>query len=409
MSLFRRSRALSAFLGGALLLGAGTAFAEFGLNMTEGVTEVSREVYGLHMLIFYVCCAIAVVVFGAMFYSIFAHRKSVGAVPAQFHESTTVEIIWTVVPFVILIAMAIPATQSLIKLEDASNPEMTIKITGYQWKWGYEYPEQNISFISNLDKTSNAARLLNSGTDVSGVQDYLLSVDKPLVIPTGKKIRFLITSSDVIHSWWVPDFGWKKDAIPGFINEAWTKVDEPGVFRGQCAELCGKDHGFMPIVVRALSPEDFDKWVAEQGGTTAAAADAAAPTVMAAAEGMADKTMPMAKETMTDAMPADTSMSKDDLMARGKDVYATSCGSCHGATGAGLQGLFPAITGSAFATGDIAAHMDIVMNGRPGTAMAAYKHQLNDTDIAAVVTFERNALGNSAGDHLEPSAVKAAR
>lgn len=264
---------LGALLGAVLMVGGSPAFAEYGLNMTEGVTAISEEVYGLHMLIFYVCCAIAVVVFGAMFYSIFAHRKSVGATPAQFHESTAVEIVWTVVPFLILIGMAIPATKALIQLEDASESDMTIKVTGYQWKWQYEYPEEKLSFFSSLDAASNKARQLNSGEDVAAVSDYLLNVDNPIVIPTGKKVRFLITSNDVIHSWWVPALGWKKDAIPGFINEAWTKVEKPGTYRGQCAELCGRDHGFMPIVLIAKTPEEYDAWVKQQGGTVSAAAE----------------------------------------------------------------------------------------------------------------------------------------
>lgn len=253
-----------ALLGGAMLLGAGSAAAEYGLNMTPGVTNVSGEVYHLHMLIFYICCAIAVVVFGAMFYSIWKHRKSVGAQAANFHESTTVEIIWTVIPFAILISMAIPATKALINLEDASDPDMTVKVTGYQWKWHYAYPEEQIGFFSSLDAKSNEARQLGSKIDPASVENYLLDVDNRLVLPVGKKVRFLITSNDVIHSWWVRDLGWKKDAIPGFINEAWTRADKPGVYRGQCAELCGKDHGFMPIVVEFKEQADYDAWVAAQ-------------------------------------------------------------------------------------------------------------------------------------------------
>lgn len=263
---------LGVLLGATLMVGGSPAFAEYGLNMTEGVTSISQEVYGLHMLIFYVCCAIALVVFGVMFYSIFKHRKSVGATPAQFHESTAVELVWTVVPFLILISMAIPATKSLIQLEDASEADLTIKVTGYQWKWQYEYPEEKLSFFSTLDAESNKARQLNSGVDVSAVPDYLRNVDHPLVIPTGKKVRFLITSNDVNHAWWVPDLGWKKDAIPGFINEAWTRIDKPGTYRGQCAELCGRDHGFMPIVLIAKTPEEYEAWVKEKQGGSASAA-----------------------------------------------------------------------------------------------------------------------------------------
>lgn len=270
-----------ALLGGAMLLGAGGAVAEYGLNMTQGVTEVSGEVYRLHMLIFYICCAIAVVVFGAMFYSIWKHRKSVGAQAANFHESTTVEIIWTIVPFAILISMAIPATKALINLEDTSDPDMTIKVTGYQWMWHYDYADEGVSFFSRLDEKSNAARQMNSGIDPASVEDYLLNVDNRLVLPAGKKVRFLITANDVIHSWWVPSLGWKKDAIPGYINEAWTKVEQPGVYRGQCAELCGKDHGFMPIVVEVMEQGAYDAWVAAQKAT--AQNDSPVATVVAAA------------------------------------------------------------------------------------------------------------------------------
>ncbi len=252
----------------ALLIG-GVIFctpvmAEYGLNMTEGVTSFSREIYELHMIIFYVCLVIAIGVFAAMFYSIYAHRKSKGHKPAQFFHSTKAEIIWTVSPFIILIAMAYPATKTLINLEDTSNSDMTVKITGYQWKWKYDYIGEDYNFYSMLADESNAARMIDSGIDPYSVENYLLDVDKPLVLPTNRKIRFLVTADDVIHSWWVPDLGWKKDAVPGFVNEAWTQIDTPGTYRGQCAELCGKDHGFMPIVIVAKTPEEFDKWLAEK-------------------------------------------------------------------------------------------------------------------------------------------------
>jgi cytochrome c oxidase subunit 2 len=372
---------------GATGLSAGSAFADYALNMREGVTATSQANYEIHMIIFWVCVAIGVVVFGAMIYSMIAHRKSKGAVAAQFHESTLMEIVWTVIPIVILISMAIPATKTLLAMEDTSNAEMTIKVTGVQWKWKYDYVDgaaEGVSIISSLHPDLNEARLLKSGHTTESLRakfgdNYLLDVDNPLVIPTGKKIRFLLTAADVIHNWWVPDFGWKKDAIPGFVNEAWTKVDKPGVYRGQCAELCGKDHGFMPIVVVAKDPADYAKWVESQKG---AAADAAAA--------------------------ADRVWMKEELMAKGEKVYNTNCAACHQANGAGLPGAFPAIAGSPVANGAAAAHVNTVMNGRAGTAMAAYKSILNDVDMAAVLTFQRNSWGNS-GSVIQPADIKAVR
>jgi cytochrome c oxidase subunit 2 len=238
--------------------------------MTEGATKTSKDVYDLHMLILWVCVVIGIVVFGAMFYSIYYHRKSRGVTPATFHESTTVELLWTTIPLVILIAMAIPAAKTLIEMEDTRNADLTIKVTGYQWKWHYDYLGQNVSFFSTLDAKSNEARQLGSGIDVRTVPNYLLDVDNRLVLPVGKKIRFLITANDVIHSWWVPALGWKKDGIPGFINETWTNIDTPGVYRGQCAELCGRDHGFMPIVVEAMEAGAYQQWLAAHQSTAVA-------------------------------------------------------------------------------------------------------------------------------------------
>ncbi len=257
-----------------LFVTASRAVEDFreGINLPVGVTESSIAVYDLHMIILWVCVVIAIVVFGAMFYSMYAHRKSKGYEAAKFDESTTMEIIWTVVPFVILIGMAIPATKVLLAMEDPGDYDMTIKVTGYQWKWQYEYlpnaddkDGKTVGFFSSLAEDSNKARQLNSGIDVTTVDNYLLAVDKPLVIPAGKRIRFVITAADVLHAWWVPDLGWKKDAIPGFINEAWTEVGEDQIgktFRGKCAELCGRDHGFMPIEVKVESQENFDKFLA---------------------------------------------------------------------------------------------------------------------------------------------------
>jgi cytochrome c oxidase subunit 2 len=361
------------------VLGASSALAESTLNLTQGVTETSRSVYDLHMIIMGICALIGVVVFGMMIISIIKHRKSKGAVAAQFHESTTAEIAWTIVPIIILVSMAIPATSTLLAMEDTSNADMTIKVTGIQWRWKYDYIEDDISFVSSLHPKHNEARQLGSGIDVTQVENYLLDVDEPVVIPVGKKVRFLLTAADVIHAWWVPELGWKKDAIPGFINEAWTQVDEPGIYRGQCAELCGRDHGFMPIVVKAVTEEEYVKWVASKQGAAMAA-----------------------------AASVDREWTPDELLKRGGEVYATQCAACHQANGQGVPGAFPAIAGSPVATGDAAAHIDLVLNGKAGTAMAAYRDMLNDADLAAVITYQRQSFGNDA-EMVQPAAVQAAR
>ena len=246
------------------LLVAEAARADWALNLPRGVTPFSNEVYQLHMLILGICCVIGAGVYGVIFYSIFKFRKSKGAVPANFHHNTKAEFIWTMLPLLILIGMAIPATRSLMNMENVADPALTIKVTGYQWKWGYEYVGEDVSLFSTITEDSNSARLLRSGVDLSQIENYLLDVDNYLVIPINTKIRVLTTAADVIHAWWVPEFGWKRDAIPGFINESWLVVQEPGIYRGQCTELCGKDHGFMPIVVEAVSPEAFDDWLQER-------------------------------------------------------------------------------------------------------------------------------------------------
>lgn len=367
--------AVAALSGIALAMSAGGAFADWEVNMPRGVTEISNTVYDLHMLIFWICVVIGIVVFGAMFYSIVKHRKSRGVQAAQFHESTTVEILWTLVPFLILVGMAIPATKTLIAMEDTSNADMTIKVTGYQWKWHYDYMDEGIDFFSNL-ATPRAA--IENRADKG--EHYLLDVDNPIVVPVNKKIRFLVTANDVIHAFWVPDLAMKKDAIPGFVNELWTRIDEPGVYRGQCAELCGKDHGFMPIVVVAMEENAYLDWVAEQKAAREA-----------------------------ELMASDKEWGLSDLMARGEKVYNTNCAACHQAGGEGMPGVFPAIKGSAVATGEIKGHVDLVLNGVPGTAMAAFGPQLSDVDLAAVITYQRNAFGNDTGDVIQPTDIKAAR
>ncbi|MBA6336632.1 cytochrome c oxidase subunit II [Colwellia sp. BRX10-1] len=359
------------------------------LNLTKGVTEVSRDVYDLHMLAMYICVAIGVVVFGAMFWSMVFHRKSKGAKSADFHESTKVEILWTAIPIVILIAMAVPATKTLIEMENNDDSDVTIQVTASQWKWHYKYFDQDIEFYSVLStprsqyETQEGKHLnVDAGDKVKG-ENYLLEVDKHLVIPVNKKVRFLITSDDVIHAWWVPAFAVKQDANPGFINEAWTKVDKPGIYRGQCAELCGKDHGFMPIVVEVKSEADYAKWLDEQHQLNAQAAAAEKASLNASA-------------------------SMDELMTLGETTYIAHCAACHQVSGAGLPPAFPALKGSPVATGSIAAHIDIVLNGKAGTGMQAYGKQLSMKQIAAVVTYERNAWGNNTGDAVQAADVKGA-
>ncbi|WP_440875307.1 cytochrome c oxidase subunit II [Thalassotalea sp. PLHSN55] len=362
------------------MLFSSSAWADMQLNLTKGATDISREVYDLHMMVMYICTAIGLVVFGAMFWSMIFHRKSKGVKPATFHESTKVEILWTAIPIVILIAMAVPATSTLIEMENNDDSDVTIQITGSQWKWHYKYFDQDIEFYSVLSTPREQYENQVSDNAEKG-EHYLLEVDKPLVIPVNKKVRFLITSDDVIHSWWVPAFAVKQDANPGFINEAWTKVDEPGIYRGQCAELCGKDHGFMPVVVDVRSEADYEKWLVEQR-------DIAAQALAAEQQSL------------------NASLSMDELMSLGETTYMAHCAACHQPTGLGVPPAFPALKGSAIATGDIQAHIDIVVNGRAGTGMQGYGKQLSLKELAAVVTYERNAWGNDTGDMVQAADVK---
>ncbi|WP_349432751.1 cytochrome c oxidase subunit II [Methylomarinum sp. Ch1-1] len=358
-----------------MLLGLGTAHADYTLNLSKGVTQISNDVYDLHMLILWICVFIGIAVFGTMFYSIYHHRKSKGHKAEQFHENTTIEIIWTIIPTLILVGMAIPATKAMLELDDVQESDMSIKVTGWQWKWEYEYLDNGIHFFSSLDEASNKARQVGSGIDPRSVPNYLLNVDHPLVVPVNTKIRFLFTAADVLHSWWVPELGWKKDTVPGFINEAWTYVEKPGTYRGQCTELCGKDHGFMPIVVIAMEQDDYDNWVKEQKA-----------------------------EAVAEASAAEKEWGMDELVAKGEKVYANNCSSCHMADGAGIPGSFPAITDSPVVTGDIEAQVELMMNGKG--MMPAFGQMLSPVDFAAVATFIRNGLGNSVGDSIQPSAIK---
>jgi len=362
----------------ASMLSAGAAHAAREYNLQPPVTPIGEQIFDLHIYIMWICVVIFVGVFAVMFYSIFAHRKSRGHQAAQFHENTMVEVVWTIVPFLILLFMALPATKTILAMKDTTVPDMTIKVTGYQWKWGYDYIDEGFGFVSNL--TTPYAQIHNQ--EPKG-EHYLLEVDQPMVVPAGKRVRVLITAGDVIHSWWVPAFGVKQDAIPGFVRDAWFRADKPGIYRGQCAELCGKEHGFMPVVVEVLPADQYAAWAAAQKKKATAAADD----------------------------PSKVWEAKE-LIARGEGVYAANCAACHQATGKGVPPAFPALDGSKIATGPVAAHLDtvingVVKNGQP-TAMPAWKSTLSPADIAAVVTYERNAWGNHVGDAVQPSQVVAA-
>jgi len=364
----------------ALPVAAFAADAPSRYNLQPPQSTIAEQIFDLHTLIMWIIVGIFVVVFGMMTIAIVRHRKSVGHKAEQFHENTTVEIIWTIVPFIILIGMAYPATKTVIAMKDTSNPDITIKATGYQWKWGYDYLQEGISFYSSLstprdqiDGHNNDARNKNP--------NYLLEVDNPVVVPVGKKIRIITTANDVIHAWWVPALGIKQDSIPGFVRDTWFKADRVGTYRGQCAELCGKDHGFMPIVVEVVEQAKYDEWVASSKQKTAKTTAAADPAKQWTAE---------------------------DLKAHGEKVFAANCVACHQATGMGVPGTFPALAGSKLVTGPKEEQINIVLNGKPGTAMAPFKH-LTDVDIAGVITYTRNNWTNKTGDMATPADVKALR
>ncbi|MGE5490137.1 MAG: cytochrome c oxidase subunit II [Actinomycetota bacterium] len=343
--------------------------------MQTPVTSVGREIYDLNTIINWICAGLFFVVFVPMMYALWHHRKSLGHQPHHFHENPRLEALWTIIPFIILIGIAIPTTAVVVDMKDTSKPDMTVKVTGRQWKWEYEYLGQEVKFISNLATSRDQVNNKAPKSD-----HYLLEVDKPLVVPTGQKVRLVFTSADVIHAWWVPALGVKQDAIPGFIRDAWFRIDEPGTYRGQCAELCGVDHGYMPIVVEALPPQKFAAWM-DQQKTQLAEAKAAASKEYALAE----------------------------LVSMGEKVYTANCVSCHQANGQGLPPAFPPLNGSKVVTGTTAGHLDVVFHGRPGTAMPAFGPQLSDLDIAAVVSYERNAWNNKTGNGVQPREVAALR
>ena len=332
----------------------------FALNMTRGVTDISNEVFELHMLIFWICVVIGVLVFSVMFYSMYAHTKKKNPVAAKFHENHKVEIAWTIIPFLILIAMAVPASKTLVKIYDDEAGDVNIQVTGYQWKWQYNYLEDDISFFSNLSTDMDEINNL-----VPKGEHYLQEVDEMVVIPAGKKVRFLITANDVIHSWWMPAFAIKQDAIPGFVNTAWTKVDKPGVYRGKCTELCGKNHGFMPIVVKVVEQEEYNQWVDEKKQAA----------------------IKMAELTTKD-------WTAQELVERGESVYAVNCVACHQTNGQGIPGIFPALAGSDIVMNNKDKNIEILMEGVQGAAMNSFSY-LSEVELAAVITYTRQSWGNA--------------
>jgi len=379
-SMIRFLTKFSVVFASLFLLSSNLALAAWGLNMTQGVTPISQDVYNMHMTSLYVVTIIGILVFSVMFWSIFQHRKSKGVKPAKFSHSTTVEIIWTLIPFAIIVALAIPATKLLARMDDTSKSEITIKATGYQWKWKYDYIDEDITIYSNLAADSVDASQKNSGIDPKTADNYLRNTDTALVLPVGKKIRIMTTASDVIHAWWVPDLGWKRDAIPGFINDNWTVINKEGVYRGQCAEICGKGHGYMPIVVKAVPEKEYTAWVQETK---------------------------VALNSKQDS--GDKVLSMDDLKSKGAAVFKANCQACHQANGQGIKGVFPAIDGSPLANlkENIPAHIHQVIYGKG--IMPAFGEQLSDTDIASVITFTRNNWGNKTGDIIQPKDVLASR
>jgi cytochrome c oxidase subunit 2 len=347
------------------------------LSLHPPVTRIAEEQHWLMWMLLIICTIIFLLVFGVMFYSIWKHRKSQGAKPASFHESVTVEVIWTLVPFIIVILMALPATKVLVAQKDTTNADLTIKATGYQWKWGYDYLKgegDGISFLSTLDSSQRA--LSNAGTPEG--DNYLLKVDHPLVVPVGKKVRIITTANDVIHAWMVPAFGVKQDAIPGFVRDTWFKAEQTGDFYGQCAELCGKEHAYMPIHVKVLPANEYTTWVEGEKKRLAALAD-----------------------------DPNKTWTLDELVARGQKVYAANCAACHQENGRG-GGAIKALDGSAIVLGPMADQMHVVLEGRNNGTMPAWK-QLSDVELAAVVTYTKNHWSNKTGKAVQPAEFKAAR
>ena len=367
------------------------AWAGYDFNIPQPGTPISQQIYGLHMYILFVCAAIFVIVFSLMFYSIFKFRKSKGAKPdVNFHESTLIEIIWTIIPFIILIAMAIPATKTVLDMKDTSNPDITVKVTAYQWGWRYDYSAEDFGFYSNLSTPwSQIGQPGSPATEEKG-KDYLLEVDNAMVVPVGKRVRLLITSNDVIHGWYVPQLGVNQYGIPGFIKDVWFKANEVGTFKGQCSQICGKLHGYMPITVIVKSETDYAKWIEESKVKFGAKPLTASLSASASVEDANKKfTLAEAKEV-------------------GIKIYAANCIACHQTTGKGMPGAFPALSGSKVVQGPIDAQINVLLNGRPGTAMVSFA-RLSDSELAAVITYTKNSWDNNTGKIVQPADVKALR
>ena len=403
--LLKHLRAPVAFL--AAVLSSAPTLADYHVDILPPVTTVSREIYDLHWGILWVCVVIFVIVFGAMFWSIFKHRRSAGAKAAQFHENTTIEVIWTIVPFIILIGMAYPATRTVLDMKDASNADMSIKVTGYQWKWEYDYLQDGVRFFSNL-ATPRDQIDEHHKVGAKKNENYLLEVDNPMVVPVGKKVRLLITSNDVIHGWYVPQVGINQYGIPGFIKDGWFTIEKAGTYRGQCSQICGKEHGYMPIVVVAKSPEEYAAWVKDTKAKMPPAPDivpVAAPAPAAAGAQVAAGGPPVLGATKAEP---DKAWALKDLLENGAKVYAANCAACHQPTGKGMPPAFPPLDGDKIVNGPKAAQIAIELKGKPGTAMAPFAH-LSDADLASVITYTRNSWGNKTGEAIQPADIRAAR
>jgi cytochrome c oxidase subunit II len=354
------------------------AYAAYDVNIPPPYTSIAHEIYGLHMYILYICLGIFIVVFGAMFWSLLKHRKSVGHKAAHFHEHVGVEIAWTIIPFIILALIAVPATKTVLGMKDASNPDMTVKVTGYQWKWEYDYPQEGVKFYSSLKTPRDQIGTPEAHATAEKNPDYLLEVDNPLVLPAGKKVRLLITSNDVIHGWYMPNLGVNQYGIPGFIKDTWVKIDKPGIYKGQCSQICGKEHGYMPITVEAKDDAGYAAWVDEQKKKLVALQD-----------------------------DPNKVWSVDELKAKGQQIYTANCAVCHQANGAGVPGAFPALNGSKVVMGGKEGQINILLNGK--NAMPAWGKQLKDSEIASVITYTRNAWDNKNTENVMPADIAAAR
>ena len=393
-NLFRRHTTFAASVGLMMLLSLMSLpiWASYDVNIPQPASPIAQQIYGLHMYILWVCATIFVVVFGLMFYSIFKFRKSNGAKPdVNFHESTLIEIIWTIIPFIILIAMAVPATKTILEMKDTSSPDMTVKVTGFQWGWRYDYSSDDFGFYSNLSTPWNQIGQPGTGPTEKQGDDYLLEVDNPLVVPVGKRVRLLVTSNDVIHGWYVPQLGINQYGIPGFIKDVWFKADMVGTFKGQCSQICGKLHGYMPIAVVVKSEADYAKWVTESKTKwSTKSLTAAAPVKSAPAEDE-NKVFSLA-----------------EAKEKGEKIYAANCVACHQPNGKGMPPAFPSLAGSKVVLGPSAQQINILLNGKAGTAMQSFA-QLSNSELAAVITFTKNSFGNNVGTVIQPADIKGAR